>query len=145
MKKLQLVILTLLITLLLSNCSADDNSQQNTKSGNLSRSVFLQDNESVHYTVSNEEVEVRITQINDSRCPQDVVCIWGGEVIVSFLIPTGQTIDLCLGGSTDCISSAEFSLNDITYQLILLDVKPYPTTTNGEEKRVVEFTLVKVS
>lgn len=144
MKKLLAGILSLLITFLLSNCITEDNSQQNSKPGNLGRSVFLQSNESVQYAIADEEVEVRVTQVNDSRCPQDVICIWGGEVIVSFLIPTGETIDLCLGGSTDCISSAEFSLNGTTYQLIILDVKPYPTTTNGEEKRVVEFTLVKV-
>lgn len=145
MKKLLAGIASLLLVFLLSHCTTEDNSQQNSKSANLGRSVFLQDNESVRYAISNEEIEVRMTQINDSRCPQNVVCIWGGEVIVSFLIPTGDTIKLCLGGSTDCVSSNEFSVNGNTYQLILLDVKPYPTTTNGEEKKVVEFTLVKVS
>lgn len=143
MKKLLAVTSSLLIILLVCNCTGDD-SQRNSTSGNLGRSVFLQKNESVHYSVSTEDIEIQITQINDSRCPQDVVCIWGGEVIVSFLIPTGETIELCLGGSTDCVSSSEFTFNGNTYQLILLDVKPYPTTTNGNEERVVEFTLVKV-
>lgn len=142
MEKLLAVTLSLFIILLVCNCTGDD-SHRNSTSGNLGRSVFLQKNESVNYTVSNEVIEVHITQINDSRCPQDVVCIWGGEVIVSFLIPTGETLELCLGGSTDCVSSSEFSFNGNTYQLILLDVKPYPTTTNGNEERVVEFTLVK--
>lgn len=38
----------------------------------------------------NDAVAVAVLQVQDSRCPQDVVCVWQGEVAVRLQVQTPQ-------------------------------------------------------
>lgn len=135
----------LLIMFLLSQCTADENPGYQFISGQLGNSVFLKADQGVSFPDLRHEIEVRVTGIEDSRCPQDVNCIWGGQVDVTFTLPAGNTVTLCLGSAQDCTSSTEFAANGVTFQVILLDVLPYSATTNADAEKVVEFTVVKVN
>ena len=85
-------------------------------------------------------IDLMVIDINESRCPSDVVCIRYGEAEVKIVINGTQeilqTLDLCLG---DCPQSnkgfieadtAQVELDGENYAVILTAVTPYPTTTN---------------
>lgn len=142
--KLTSQILSLFTIILLASCNSDENNTQSLKTSSLGKTISLQEHEGTRFaSPSEDQFEIEITQILDSRCPQDVVCIWAGQIIVSFKLPTDAIAELCLGGDSNCYSTIEFEYDSERYELILLDVKPYPTTTNGAEKRTVEFTVIK--
>ncbi len=72
------------------------------------------------YNFENNDFTVKIKQINDSRCPVGVVCVWQGEVAVFFEISNGQTWDLVLKSVHQPVDT----LNGYIFKLI--DVLPYP-------------------
>ncbi|MDH5379680.1 MAG: hypothetical protein OEW75_02440 [Cyclobacteriaceae bacterium] len=92
--------------------------------------------------VDSNILEVKIRSISDSRCPSDVTCFWEGEVLVAFEIRNiNYAVSLCLGQRDTCISTFEFSFNNINYQLELRNVLPYPSTKNSDQEKVVEFAV----
>lgn len=60
----------------------------------------------------------------DSRCPEDVICIWQGEAIVRF------KLHLALLGnqSIDIKAYAKDTINNM-YEVNFVDLLPYPNTT----------------
>jgi len=67
-----------------------------------------------------DDLSFRINSINDSRCPQDVVCVWQGTVTIKIEIKEAQnTIDTIL------------YLNESSrvggYKYSIIDVKPQTT------------------
>lgn len=85
-------------------------------------------------SVGSPSFQVLVSNISDSRCPSDVVCIWAGEVIVTFQIASNE-FPLRIG------QSKNFSVGERHYVLTLTDVSPYPTTKNGSEKKRAVFVL----
>jgi len=64
-----------------------------------------------------------ITEINDSRCPSDVVCIWAGKADVKIKVehPVAGTITLSTyDNPADTVGSYSFKI---------IDVLPYPIST----------------
>ena len=71
----------------------------------------------------NNDLSLEILDINDSRCPSDVVCIWQGEAKVKFAFEHGQQNDFTLSTfdpQSDTIDN---------YVFTLVDVSPYPIST----------------
>ena len=90
-------------------------------------------------------VEIQVLDIDDSRCPSNASCIRFGEaevkVAVNGLQEKATLVDLCIG---DCpqytqgfrdTDTVEVTLDNIPYAVILLDVIPFPTTTNQSETK----------
>jgi len=64
-----------------------------------------------------------ITDVNDSRCPSDVVCIWAGKVDVKIKVesPVPGTITLSTyDNPVDTIGNYSFKITDVS---------PYPIST----------------
>lgn len=64
-----------------------------------------------------------ITEINDSRCPSDVVCIWAGKADVKIKVesPVSGTITLSTyDNQVDTVGNYSFKI---------IDVSPYPIST----------------
>lgn len=75
-----------------------------------------------YYSRSNS-LKITITEINDSRCPSDVVCVWQGEALVKINLETSVTHEIELStydNRKDTIDS---------FSIELLDVLPYPVST----------------
>ena len=75
------------------------------------------------YCSSNRSLKFRITEINDSRCPADVICVWQGEAVVKIAIesPFPGTLALStFNHLTDTIGPYSFEL---------INVAPYPVST----------------
>ena len=74
-----------------------------------------------------------LTQVVDSRCPANAYCIWAGNAEVAVAITDGgsavQTVRLSLTPRL-VPDSVTVTLHQQSYWLRLLDVKPYPGTSD---------------
>lgn len=75
-----------------------------------------------------QDLDVWFTEVIDSRCPSDVVCIWAGQVsiLVHLQDSSGSLKQLNLAlGSPEAPSTRSFG----NYSISLIDVQPYPIST----------------
>jgi len=76
-----------------------------------------------------------IIEINDSRCPSDVTCIWEGKVDVKIEIKSPQKGNIILSTHNNRIDTFD------VYSFELIDVSPYPITTETIELKDYKVTL----
>ena len=82
-------------------------------------------------------LSITLTEVNDSRCPADAICITGGEVTTSLKVASTQNssqakdVKLCLG-CPEVNDSIEFEFVDQKYILILKEVTPCPFASQPE-------------
>jgi len=71
----------------------------------------------------NNKISLEITNINDSRCPSDVVCVWEGEARITLEFANSIT-------STFELSTHDLRIDTIdNYIFNLIEVNPYPIST----------------
>ncbi len=70
---------------------------------------------------------IKITEINDSRCPSDVVCVWQGEAQVTFEFTYGAKTNLVLS----TFEPQADTIDNFIFRLI--EVTPYPISTSTIE------------
>lgn len=76
-----------------------------------------------------------LTEINDSRCPSDVVCVWEGkaDVTIDVTSPVRGSIMLSTyNHSTDTLGNYSFELKDVS---------PYPISTKTIKLEEYNVTL----
>lgn len=74
-------------------------------------------------------LQIQILDIEDSRCPADVVCVWEGEVRVTVNVSQGGTdkeFVLTTNGKEKQVLSSDSS----TYLMELKEVRPYPVSSH---------------
>ena len=72
-----------------------------------------------------DNVSIRVKNVNDSRCPTGCVCIWAGEVRVFLNISKNDySMDTCI------ILPSRPAIKFIDYFVELKDVSPYPLCDN---------------
>jgi hypothetical protein len=79
------------------------------------------------FVSSDNSLKFTITEINDSRCPSDVVCVWQGEAVVKIAVesPLAGTLELStFHNPSDTLG---------TYIFQILEVTPYPVSTETIE------------
>ncbi|MCF6331820.1 MAG: hypothetical protein L3J11_00935 [Draconibacterium sp.] len=76
-----------------------------------------------------------ITEINDSRCPSDVICVWQGEADVKIEFELPQTGFVVLSTYDNLIDTFG------TYSFELIDVLPYPISTKTIKLEDYDVTL----
>ncbi len=87
------------------------------------------------YHSTDNLVQFKITEINDSRCPSDVVCIWEGKADVKIQVesPFSGTITLSTyDNPVDTVGNYSFKL---------IDVSPYPISTKTIKLDEYDVTL----
>jgi len=79
-------------------------------------------------TVSFHDLELRLLEVNDSRCPSGVTCVWAGEARVTLQVSRVKSdgketvkLQLVLNGRNKPAAASAFG-----YVLELLDLDPYP-------------------
>jgi hypothetical protein len=93
------------------------------------------------YTSTDGQYTLIIKEINDSRCPQGVVCVWAGEVILK-----GEWTKNSLKSTFELHSVMEGSQNQPDgFTIRIQDVKPYPVaeTTTRPEDLVITLLIQK--
>ena len=86
-------------------------------------------------TKNAENLKFTFQNIEDSRCPSDVTCVWGGQVITTIQIQNQthtKTVDLAPNGSYTFFSP---------YKIILLDVSPYPVSTKIPDDHIATLVM----
>ncbi|MEQ9167829.1 MAG: hypothetical protein RLO12_16330 [Fulvivirga sp.] len=121
-------ILIFFLSLTLVSCSDD--------TGNLCGDYLsLKLNQSKSVTIGYEkEASFKLTRIEDSRCPADVICIRAGEVLVDLRVNDDKLLNFCLGDCPD--RNAGFIqadtiatvVNDIAFKVVLRAVNSYPSS-----------------
>ena len=111
----QLILTAFFSILLLNSCNKDDESTL----------FFMEDKFQLdqQFQSADNLLKFTITEILDSRCPSDVVCIWQGEAIVKIKVesPVAGTLELStFHNPTDTLGTYSFSLTDVF---------PYPVST----------------
>ncbi|MBJ6144446.1 hypothetical protein [Hymenobacter sp. BT559] len=88
-------------------------------------------------------VEATLTELSDSRCPSDAVCIWAGTLMATVVLTddgTAQTVRLGYQKSY-AADSVNVTLNRQKYWVRLLDATPYPSTKNMGQLRAATLRL----
>ncbi len=112
--------------------SCNSENMTDTFSFNLEKSFQIGD----AYFSTDHSLQFQITEINDSRCPSDVICVWQGEAVVKIEVksPLVGTLELNTHDNlTDTIGSYSFEL---------VDVSPYPVSTKTIELDEYKVTLL---
>ena len=87
-------------------------------------------------------------EVEDSRCPENVQCVWAGNATVDLQLRSGQanqepqTVKMCLGDCSPLYPKSGFreadtvqvSVQGTPHTLILTQVSPYPNTTKPTKK-----------
>lgn len=115
--------LFILIIPLLTLISCDDNLQ----------SLQFTPGEEVEFKIgqtistNNNQISLEIIDINDSRCPSDVQCIWQGEARITFELNNN-------GKKEFTLTTLELEPDTIdNYIFTLKSVEPYPISTKTLE------------
>ena len=69
--------------------------------------------------------------MNDSRCPEDAYCIWGGNVEVAFNLALSGRPDIPFLLNTNSSFRRDTVIQGVRYKLI--DVSPYPRSDSQIE------------
>jgi hypothetical protein len=134
------VINCLILTVLLFSCAPQ---RKDDILVNFNEKITLAVNQPKAVGGAGNEVSIKVNNIQDSRCPKDVVCVWEGYVDVEFLLFNSQNqqtaFTLCLG-RCDAInksSALNVALGSENYKITLFEV------SEGENAKVV-FAIEKI-
>ncbi|WP_035560834.1 hypothetical protein [Hymenobacter sp. IS2118] len=76
------------------------------------------------------ELTITVDKISDSRCPEDVMCVWAGEVETTLTVRdengAAQALTLKLSTLSPRQDSATVQANGRRYLVVLHAVTPYP-------------------
>jgi hypothetical protein len=88
-------------------------------------------------------VEATLTELTDSRCPSDVVCIWAGTIDATVVLADGSTAQTVRLGyqKNYATDSVRVTLHKQTFWVRLLDATPYPSTKNRGQPSVAKLRL----
>lgn len=90
------------------------------------------------YHSSDNSLKFSITEINDSRCPSDVECIWAGKADVTIKLESPVSESFVLSTLNNALYSSKDTVGNYSFQLI--DVSPYPVST-----QIIKFEDYKVT
>ena len=86
-------------------------------------------------TINVDDLKFTFSIVNDSRCPSDVTCVWAGQVNAMVHIENqthSKTVDFMPTDSYTFFSP---------YEIILLDVSPYPTSTEKSDDHIATLVM----
>lgn len=94
---------------------------------------------SLYQTVEFDGITMEFSGIEDSRCPSDVLCIWEGQAILTFLI-YDDTENQAIIFTTGKVMTAYVG----PYEIKLLEIQPYPTSTKDiSEEYIATLSISK--
>ena len=75
------------------------------------------------YHSTDNSVQFKITEINDGRCPSDVVCVWEGKADVKIQVESPVSGIITLSTYDNQVDTVG------NYSFKLIDISPYPIST----------------
>lgn len=86
-------------------------------------------------TISADDLKFTFLDVDDSRCPSDVTCVWAGQVTATIQIENQthtKTVDFMPSDSYTFFSP---------YKIILLDVSPHPISTEKPDDYIATLVM----
>lgn len=146
--RMDIVLGAIILIAFFSSCSDQLQSIKGTQqSKRLGEEASLKETAEAYYALENgDTINLKVIKIEDSRCPEDVVCIWAGQARVSFQINDLEALyQLCLGAESEsCTNTLEFTNNGQNYLIKLVEVTPYPNTTRSDDIKTAVFVLTEL-
>jgi len=87
---------------------------------------------------SNGVIEIALKEVKDSRCPEDVICIWEGSAAVALEVTKDKEVTLITLHTYKGFRKDTLLFG---YNIQLTDVKPYPRTGKSYELKDYKVTL----
>ena len=87
------------------------------------------------YHSADNYLNFSVTEINDSRCPSDVVCVWQGKADVKIEVKNPVRGSISLNTYDNLIDTVG------NYSIELIDVSPYPVSTKVIKLEEYKVTL----
>jgi len=106
--------------------------------------VRLQEHKDVLLTPDNVLVTFS-SVVGDSRCPEDVVCVWAGKAEISLIMENSRGASEQHTLSIPGLVSTPYqsaSVEAFGYRISLVQLNPYPKHDTMNEPRVYEAVLV---
>ena len=97
-----------------------------------SETVFLADEP---YCSEDMEITLQLEEINESRCPEGVVCVWAGQVTVSFDLKGAVEGKVQLASVMQPVDTVG------NYAFRLVSVDPYPKYKQPLERSDYRITM----
>lgn len=92
--------------------------------------------------VFQEGLKLKITKIEDSRCPKNVTCVWAGMARVFFTISEkGISKDAIIDFESKVIQTS-IELGSQKYTIEVSDVLPYPENSGETNQKVYKVVLL---
>lgn len=91
------------------------------------------------YQTTDHSLKFTITEINDSRCPSDVVCVWEGKADVKIEVESPLAGSIVLSTHQSSVYTSIDTLGNYSFQL--MDVSPYPISTKTIQLEDYKVTL----
>lgn len=87
------------------------------------------------------DVTLTWTEVEDSRCPIDVQCIWEGRVVVTLEVSVGDEDPETVRLTNHPDGLREEGDSDLVERLQLVDVEPYPHSEHPTERSDYRATI----
>jgi hypothetical protein len=139
----------LLLVLLMTQCQRDEVLPQEAEPG---KAFTLKQGERLQLNADgNTRLGLQVEEVSDSRCPEDVVCVWYGNAVVKLKVYSSsgksQVLTFCIG---DCRPEPTRGKHTVTaevggqaYEITLLEVLPYPNSTDQQPAKQVKLLVNK--
>jgi hypothetical protein len=112
-------LVTIILLFLLGSCTKD----QDTGGLEMNKEVILKTGDILDSKSDN--LYIKVLNINDSRCPIGVVCVWQGEATVTLEVKETSSFDEAIGSVV--LSTFHQPVDTVSgYIFRLIDVLPYP-------------------
>lgn len=138
-------VLTTIASLCLLACTAHDIVPVSIQ-GAFNVESIVKERQQIIYRDAAESIVLTIVDIQESRCPTDMICIWEGYAKVSFSISAmAEIVNLAIPRhqplNAHLTDTYTFNSGGNTYKLTLKDVTPYPSSKNTSEVKRAVFVL----
>jgi hypothetical protein len=123
------------LSFLLFAIVACTNKEEITVANKLGDTVQLKASESISLSDNGSSINLKLINIQDSRCPVNANCIRAGEAIVTLDLQIGDEkfngLKVCIGCEKEMniAQSTDIKAKTKTYSIKLNAVNPYPQTT----------------
>lgn len=120
--------------LILSACSTSESIDPNQE-------IVIEEKSTSEFMIDSQTISIEVSKIEDSRCPENVVCVWAGEAKVTFDIIINQKLfsdeQLCLQCDQESGIPQEVLLENRRLELIAIN--PYPDSEVSTSIKSVTF------
>ncbi|RIJ33470.1 hypothetical protein [Pontibacter oryzae] len=131
-------LITFMLVLLMSQCRDTQTTEPmpQSNSGKFGQVFTLEQGQEITLTNDKESLNLGISKLVDSRCPEDVSCIWQGNATLTLEASNAseskKQLTLCIG---DCRPdpvreehTIRATIGGKAYSITLQNVTPYPNT-----------------